>query len=600
MRRVQRSGATVSTKPNDATPRPRMIEAAQHAANTIDDLVSAGGNARSVSFALANLIAVALNEQHAAGQGEPFTCYCVECGKRFRNSDWPQYEEWQHEDCGGLVRKLPASDPRAFEPMECCGRERDKDGGPNPHCECPAPRERAAESKPEPPWVAGDSPAARFARGESDWDPVEQEFRGRAPVAEPLSPIVAEPTTDRALLLSQVRALKPLVRSLMGSAQVATLEDVEAFLVGVVPLPVAGEPLTERYCCTLCSWQGTAGECPNCKGDRGLVRYVPIAQLFTAQSALEQANARVKEVEAERKYWEEQAERWQKSSNRNHADCLKAESALTEANARAALQQERADGTAATNAEYEQGLRETIRDRDAIIVQRDEANARADRLEAQLRTAVDDCAFAVSGRKEANARIELLIKQKQCTQCLAKLEPAPSQSLQDAQPVEREILVGSTWRSRNGKEHTVTSVTDKRYCIQFGDDWDCSIEYVHANLTWLSDPPAQPVEAAVPSQSPKLAGEPVEQQRAIVMGSTWRQNMPPGIHIEVRTVGPAGVCYRWSRGNTETASEIEFRLWFEHVSDPPATPEPVGIPLCAESNRIVNELMAEPVTGEKS
>ena len=30
-------------------------------------------------------------------------------------------------------------DREPFEPMACCGRERDKDGGPNPHCECPAP-----------------------------------------------------------------------------------------------------------------------------------------------------------------------------------------------------------------------------------------------------------------------------------------------------------------------------------------------------------------------------------------------------------------------------------------------------------------------------
>lgn len=50
---------------------------------------------------------------------------------------------------------------------------------------------------------------------------------------------------------------------------------------------------------------------------------------------LEQANARVVEVEKEREYWKEQTERWQKSSNRNHDDCIKAESALAEANARA-------------------------------------------------------------------------------------------------------------------------------------------------------------------------------------------------------------------------------------------------------------------------
>lgn len=32
-----------------------------------------------------------------------------------------------------------SSEPGAYELMECCGRERDKDGCPNPHCECPAP-----------------------------------------------------------------------------------------------------------------------------------------------------------------------------------------------------------------------------------------------------------------------------------------------------------------------------------------------------------------------------------------------------------------------------------------------------------------------------
>ncbi len=29
-------------------------------------------------------------------------------------------------------------DHEPFEPMACCGRERDEHGGPNPHCECPA------------------------------------------------------------------------------------------------------------------------------------------------------------------------------------------------------------------------------------------------------------------------------------------------------------------------------------------------------------------------------------------------------------------------------------------------------------------------------
>ena len=39
------------------------------------------------------------------------------------------------------VSRLPV-DHEPFSPMECCGRDRDKDGGPNPHCECAAPARR--------------------------------------------------------------------------------------------------------------------------------------------------------------------------------------------------------------------------------------------------------------------------------------------------------------------------------------------------------------------------------------------------------------------------------------------------------------------------
>lgn len=49
---------------------------------------------------------------------------------------------------GGLVidqsKPMAPVDHEPFEPMTCCGRERDKDGGRNPHCECPA------ELKPKP------------------------------------------------------------------------------------------------------------------------------------------------------------------------------------------------------------------------------------------------------------------------------------------------------------------------------------------------------------------------------------------------------------------------------------------------------------------
>ncbi len=63
-----------------------------------------------------------------------------------------------------------------------------------------------------------------------------------------------------------------------------------------------------------------------------------------------------------------------------------------------------------------------------------------------------------------------------------------------------------------------------------------------------------------------LAGGP--DGHAIIPGATWRQSVPPGIHVTVRTVGPAGVCFRWSGGSMDTASEAEFRLWFEHVRTP--------------------------------
>lgn len=41
-------------------------------------------------------------------------------------------------------KRVAPIDHEPFEPMACCGRERDKDGGRNPHCECPA------ELKPKP------------------------------------------------------------------------------------------------------------------------------------------------------------------------------------------------------------------------------------------------------------------------------------------------------------------------------------------------------------------------------------------------------------------------------------------------------------------
>lgn len=53
---------------------------------------------------------------------------------------------------------MERADQKPFEPMACCGRERDKDGGPNPHCECPA------ELKPKP--VAPDSPKCWRCDGE--------------------------------------------------------------------------------------------------------------------------------------------------------------------------------------------------------------------------------------------------------------------------------------------------------------------------------------------------------------------------------------------------------------------------------------------------
>jgi len=61
------------------------------------------------------------------------------------------HSEWMNRQHSAPVAAPPAQpaavEPQPFEPMACCGRERDKDGGPNPHCECPAPlKPKAAES----------------------------------------------------------------------------------------------------------------------------------------------------------------------------------------------------------------------------------------------------------------------------------------------------------------------------------------------------------------------------------------------------------------------------------------------------------------------
>lgn len=55
----------------------------------------------------------------------------------------------------------------------------------------------------------------------------------------------------------------------------------------------------------------------------------------------------------------------------------------------------------------------------------------------------------------------------------------------------------------------------------------------------------------------------------IVVGSTWKQSVPPGIRVEVLST-VKGVQYQW-RGESgyDDVSEKEFRMHFTHVSDPP-------------------------------
>lgn len=58
--------------------------------------------------------------------------------------------------------------------------------------------------------------------------------------------------------------------------------------------------------------------------------------------------------------------------------------------------------------------------------------------------------------------------------------------------------------------------------------------------------------------------------RAIVVGSTWKQCLSPGIHVKVLSV-VGGVQYQWcGEKGYDDVSEVEFRMHFTHVSDPVA------------------------------
>jgi hypothetical protein len=59
-----------------------------------------------------------------------------------------------------------------------------------------------------------------------------------------------------------------------------------------------------------------------------------------------------------------------------------------------------------------------------------------------------------------------------------------------------------------------------------------------------------------------------ESVREIVVGSTWKQCMPPGICIRVTIADADSIEFRWSNGAVESCPVREFRCWFTHVSDP--------------------------------
>jgi hypothetical protein len=81
------------------------------------------------------------------------------------------------------------------------------------------------------------------------------------------------------------------------------------------------------------------------------------------------------------------------------------------------------------------------------------------------------------------------------------------------------------------------------------------------------------LEAYVARQmQPKSEAPPVADSsdavREIKFGSTWKQAIPPGVHVRVVSV-VGGVQYQW-RGEKgyDDVSEAEFRMHFVHVSDP--------------------------------
>lgn len=82
----------------------------------------------------------------------------------------------------------PSADHEPFSPMECCGRERDKDGGRNSHCECQAPLKRPPVDLRGPACaMCGRSISAQALRlidATGCADPRDRERRGDEFVAE--------------------------------------------------------------------------------------------------------------------------------------------------------------------------------------------------------------------------------------------------------------------------------------------------------------------------------------------------------------------------------------------------------------------------------
>lgn len=141
-----------------------------------------------------------------------------------------------------------------------------------------------------------------------------------------------------------------------------------------------------------------------------------------------------------------------------------------------------------------------------------------------------------------------------CWKCGAK--PKPQTVLDPSQPQ----FVRPVERTRADVAHWALCRHDmlRKDCPECG----------HAEATGSAPLTGQPVQ---PVEGVSVGGE-----RAIVVGSTWKQSVPPGIRVDVLST-VRGVQYQWRGENGyDDVSEKEFRMHFAHVSDPTATPEPVS------------------------